>query len=1346
MSRQLGRISGPLLEANLLRNGVDLSFSNDRFVSPSLLYLDVNNNRIGIKNNTPIRDLQINDTWRTPHLIADTSAVIGDLEWTSSQIENLTGNINITAPTYVAAPNIRNTDIEISDNYITTYTPNTNLVFDANGSGRVIIDANDTIFENNLTVNGSTLTKDINLTGTLSAPNIYISKDIFVDRDAQFENIKISQNNISTTISNSNIDLSPGGSGSVEIFADTNVTGSLHASGNITMDGNITLGDQDTDSIILNADVASDILPDISNTYNLGSPAKQWTTINSTLLNGIDIDTAVITVASVNIGTPTGNIFYVAVNGDDSNRGDHPQGPFATIKHALSVADSSVGGPTTIYIYPGDYQEELPLVVPSQTTVKGHNLRNTFIRPTTSTQSEDVFLLNGETTVENLTVKDIFYDAVNDKGYAFRFAPGLVVSSRSPYIRNVSVITQGSSTSPSDPRGFASGDAGKGALVDGAEVLSSSLDASMLFHSVTFITPGVDALTMRGGVRVEWLNSFTYFANRGLYAENDSAGRLSYDGSTILKGAELRSIGSANVYGNYGAVADGDQTLMYLINHNFAYIGTGKDVSNDATLVIQDNEAVELNSGRIYYTSQDALGNFRVGDTFLVDFEKGTTNISGAGVGITGLNSLTINTGGQETFINSEKIETGNWRISGNTLAAQVGDANVVSASGEINLISNVNMASNLTMTGNFTMSGANFTLGDTVGDTVNFDAEITSDVVPNAANTYNLGSESKTWKKIWLSELNVDDIVIKDNIIQTVESNSDLELRANGSGVIRIPNNLAEFFNDVRINGTTSLQQITINNGLALTGNTAQIGNIDISGNATISGIATLSGTTTFEDVQINGNVITTTQSNSDLEFRAAGSGDVIVPNEDVQVDNDITVNGLVYANNINVNTSLDMNDLVVRNNIQIDDNFITTTISNSNLELRAQGTGTILLDNNNFVIDNDLTVDGTSSLQNTTVNGTLTKVGTTNQVGNFAVTGSSSVTGNITTGSKSNIESILIDGNVITTTVSNADLELRANGTGTVKFNRNTVFQDNVQVSGTVYAGDVTVNTSLDINNLIGSSNILIDDNFITTTESNSNLELRANGTGTVNLEDIQIDSNIISTASSDIDLKTNSNNVLVTSNKALILPVGPTSGRTNQKADLRFNTNFNIFEGYALANVGFNGIYSDNYRTKILAGETNNTLEFYVNNTQVGSIIDGLDFHSLQVDDININNNTISTNVSNSNLEFSSNSNGNVNIDHLSILGNTITNLAPGELTLANTGFGSVKIPGSGGFALTSGTTAERRSNPQTGETRYNESLQYLEVFNGTEWITSVGIEDTVTEEEFEDLLFEYTLLFG
>ena len=69
----IGRISGPLLKSNLIRNGIDLAFETD------LLYLDVNNQRIGIKNVTPQYELDVTGTTRTTNLTVTNRADIGDV-------------------------------------------------------------------------------------------------------------------------------------------------------------------------------------------------------------------------------------------------------------------------------------------------------------------------------------------------------------------------------------------------------------------------------------------------------------------------------------------------------------------------------------------------------------------------------------------------------------------------------------------------------------------------------------------------------------------------------------------------------------------------------------------------------------------------------------------------------------------------------------------------------------------------------------------------------------------------------------------------------------------------------------------------------------------------------------------------------------------------------------------------------------------------------------------------------------------------------------------------------------------------------------------------------------------
>jgi hypothetical protein len=374
-------------------------------------------------------------------------------------------------------------------------------------------------------------------------------------------------------------------------------------------------------------------------------------------------------------------------------------------------------------IMPGEYTETFPLTIPANTTVKGSGIRTVSIMPDTSSQSQDAFRLNNNTTVSDLTIRNFY-----SPGYAFRFANNINVTTKSPYIQNVTVITAGSVTSGSDPRGFDAGDAGRGALVDGSVANAASNQASMLFNAVTFITPGVDAVTMTNGVRVEFIDSFTYFANRSLYATN---GSLGFANLGVKFGAEVRVIASASVYGNYGAVADGDETLMYLINHNMAYVGSGKDVTNDRSLVVQAQETVELNSGRIYYQSQDQSGNFRVGDVFEVNFDTGFVDLTPGSFDFTG-SSLTVGLPGSQTYIDAERITLPNLTVSGNTIKSDINQMDIASASGTINFLTNTDISNNLTVSGNFTVGGSLINLGNQVTDTIDFEMEFISDIIPS--------------------------------------------------------------------------------------------------------------------------------------------------------------------------------------------------------------------------------------------------------------------------------------------------------------------------------------------------------------------------------------------------------------------------------------------------------------------------------------------------------------------------------------------------------------------------------------------------------------------------------------
>jgi len=640
---------------------------------------------------------------------------------------------------------------------------------------------------------------------TNNVDSIFLSSNDYIFATSiATDDLKFDFNTISTTTENQNIEIVPNATGVVNIRSNWNITGSLNATGNITFGGNLTLGDNTQDNVNFEADVNSDIVLDQTTTHSLGSAEKKWNAFYSNLLNGQQISLSTIVVNDSSLGLRQGNIFYVSTLGDNTNVGDHQHGAFRTLKHALEVSDASLQGPVTIHVFPGEYEEEFPLVVPPHVTVHGEDIRNVIIKPTVATQDQDAFLIEGDCTIENITIKDFYYNSISNTGHAFRFTPNGLVSTRSPYIKNITVITKGSVTSASDPRGFDEGDAGKGALINGNELDGDSLEASMLFHSCTFITPGMDAITMTNGVRVEWLNSFTYFANRGLYATQGTEGKIMPD-STIRYGAEIRSIGSANVYGNYGAVADGANTLMYLISHNFSYIGTGKDVSNDGTLVLQNREVQEVNFGKIYYNSTDAFGTYRIGDQFFVDFETGSTSIDATAIDFTGVSSLLINSAGNVTYIDGERIDIGNIRISGNTIENIAEDLIIDPYSDTLDLDSNpgfiISRGAELDRvsvqggiryhTENNLFEGYSTTGHLSFGGIYSSDYETSIDAT-NDTNEIIIRSQGSEVGRIVDSGLQIhglstEDILFDNNLITTTLSNSDLELVRSGNAVVDV-------------------------------------------------------------------------------------------------------------------------------------------------------------------------------------------------------------------------------------------------------------------------------------------------------------------------------------------------------------------------------------------------------------------------------------------------------------------------------------------------------------------------------------------------------------------------------
>lgn len=67
-----------------------------------------------------------------------------------------------------------------------------------------------------------------------------------------------------------------------------------------------------------------------------------------------------------------------------------------------------------------------------------------------------------------------------------------------------------------------------------------------------------------------------------------------------------------------------------------------------------------------------------------------------------------------------------------------------------------VDITGNLDVTGNITLGG-NITMGDADTDSIDFNADIVSNIIPDATGTYDLGASGKEWQNIYLSNGLID-------------------------------------------------------------------------------------------------------------------------------------------------------------------------------------------------------------------------------------------------------------------------------------------------------------------------------------------------------------------------------------------------------------------------------------------------------------------------------------------------------------------------------------------------------------------------------------------------------------
>jgi hypothetical protein len=118
---------------------------------------------------------------------------------------------------------------------------------------------------------------------------------------AEIDDIKLDARTISTLVGSLEIQAATG-SDRVNINSNTRIDGDLEVVGNITLGGTINIGDSNTDDVIFGGEVKSNIIPDATGTYDLGSALKTWRTayLDNILVGGLSVGNVEVSGSFVN--------------------------------------------------------------------------------------------------------------------------------------------------------------------------------------------------------------------------------------------------------------------------------------------------------------------------------------------------------------------------------------------------------------------------------------------------------------------------------------------------------------------------------------------------------------------------------------------------------------------------------------------------------------------------------------------------------------------------------------------------------------------------------------------------------------------------------------------------------------------------------------------------------------------------------------------------------------------------------------------------------------------------------------------------------------------------------------
>ena len=257
---------------------------------------------------------------------------------------------------------------------------------------------------------------------------------------------------------------------------------------------------------------------------------------------------------------------------------------------------------------------------------------------------------------------------------------------------------------------------------------------------------------------------------------------------------------------------------------------------------------------------------------------------------------------------------------------------------------SNLYLSGNAVIDGNITLGG-NITVGDSSTDYVTFGADISSSIIPDSANNFDLGASGSEWRTIYAQQ----------GIFTSASGSFSGSFVGNGAGLTGLATSLLVYGDgglsgsinllnqNLKVLGTANEIETTLALNSGSDGYTVQIG---LPNDVTIGGDITIGG----NDIKNSVGTPVITFNGNDVRLESYGAFDVFSG----EIRNAGTTAITMSGQNVTV-----LGDLQVSgNDIKSSAGSTVITLSGSNASFA-----------NNVTISGNLTVNGTSTIVNSTI-----------------------------------------------------------------------------------------------------------------------------------------------------------------------------------------------------------------------------------------------------------------------------------------------------------------------------------------------------------------------------------------